>query len=239
MAGLRCVAVFVAVVSTLVPLADAATIVQSHAFTGQPTQKRTITFDRFDPSTGTLLGVDLQFDMSIDGGAITIDNDGDQPVVVNVELGAVGSLSSSDVPLIDGAAMPLFSGPTALTLSTGSALELAPDNGDGMTFDPTLPDADTHVGTFASTSAAGTVDPARLGEFVGTDPFAAMVDLGLLLDFGGMGGVSGQFDPVTADTNVMLTYRFEPVPEPSAWVLLVMGGFCLWIARKRGMTHLW
>lgn len=201
--------------------ARALTITQSQGFAGQPNLAKVVEFDRFNPAYGTLQSVEWRLMLDIDGGSLTVDNDGPLPASVSVELGAAGSLLSSEVTLLNSFFQPILSGANSVGVSTGSVFELAGDNGDGMTFDPTMPDADTHVGGSASTSASDFLSPQFLADYVGTEMFKLTVDVDQLLEFGGTGGVSGQFEPVTAMPNVVLIYEF--VPEPTTATLALLG----------------
>jgi hypothetical protein len=129
---------------------------------------------------------------------------------------------------------PILSGSSAISVSTGSVLELAADNGDALTFDPTLPDAETHLGGHASHSGSDLVNTAFLTDFISDDPdgtFTLSADVDQLLDFGGVGGISGQFEPVTAIGNVIVTYEY--VPEPSGWAIAFCGLVGLLRLRRR------
>lgn len=202
---------------------EAAIITQSQGFGGQPSLVKTVEFDRFDPSRGTLTSVEWRIILDIEGGSLTVDNDGVDPTTVDVKLGAKASLSSTDISLVDDSFQPILSGLSAVSASTGSVFNLAADNGDGMTFDPTMPDADTHNGGFANASGTAFADPTDLSDYLGTTMFNVKVHLDQLLDFGGVGGVSGQFDPVTAWPNVVLIYEYEHTPEPGSGSLAALG----------------
>ncbi len=199
-------------------------ITQSQGFGGQPSLTKVVEFAQFDPSYGTLASVEWRFNLGIEGGSLTVDNDGAVPAQVSVQLGARGSLASDDVPLLNSSLQPILSGSTSVSASTGSTFNLAADNGDGMTFDPTMPDAQTHLGGIASMSGSDTVDASFISQYLGTDMFELIVDLDQVLDFGGTGGVSGQFDPVLAWPTVTLIYEFnEIVPEPTSTLPAVVG----------------
>lgn len=196
-------------------------ITQSQGFIGQPNLVKTVEFAQFNPANGTLQGVEWRLDLRIEGGQLTVDNDGQLPASVSIQLGAVGSISSTDVALVGEDLQPVLSGLSAVTVSTGTEFNLAGDDGDGPVFDPSVPDAATHNGGVASETGMGTVNSLFLNGYIGTDMFDVNIDLVQLLDFGGVGGVSGQFDPVLAEPQLTLTYHY--VPEPNALGLLGTG----------------
>lgn len=201
--------------------AHASTITQTQSFTGQPNLTKTVEFSRFNPSYGTLESVEWRLVLSIEGGSLTVDNDGDLPATVTVDLGANGSISSSAVTLLTDSFDSILSGASAVGVSTGTVFQLAADNGDAMTFDPTMPDADTHIGGLASSNGNGLVASQFLADYLGTDAFNLTVKVDQLLNFGGIGGVSGQFDPVMATPTVELIYNF--VPEPASLLSATSG----------------
>ena len=199
--------------------ATAATITQTQGFSGTPVLKQTVEFDRFNPNYGQLVAAEWRLVLDIDGGSHTVDNDGMSEKTVSVHLGALASLTSEDVKLLDASMTPILNGETAVRTSTSSSLSLAVDNGDGALFDPTGPDALTHLGGYASSFQGGFVNPSYLDEYVGTEMFRLQVDLESIADLSDGAFVSDQVTPVTAWPNVVLIYQYEPVPEPI--------GFCL------------
>ena len=188
-------------------------------------------FNQFDPAVGELQAVRVELLLGISGGSLIVDNDRDEQVAVSVQLGAKAQLSSLAVRLLDDARSALFSGSTAVIASTGADFVLEANIGDGeLTFDPTPPDAEIHEGGDASISRTGLVGSEFFADFYGTGVFNITVELDPVLDFGGVGGVSGQFEPVDVSTQVILTYEYSPVavPEPTGLMLALAGllGLC-------------
>lgn len=231
----RCVLAVLVLLACMVSHLQATVIVQGQGFEGKPSFQKPLTFNQFDPSLGVLQAVRLDFSLDISGGSLTVDNDSPLPTTVSVELGAKGQLLSHDVSLLNESSMPLLSGATAVSVSNGATFELAPDNGDGATFDPTLPDAEILHGGVASVSQGGLLNSASIANFYGTDVLVITAAMDLVLDFG-TGGISAQFDPVNMQTNVVLTYEYSPitVPEPTGLALALVALVGLWRHARSG-----
>lgn len=203
---------------------SALTMTQTQGLVSKPNYSLPVEFNKFDPNLGTLTSVSYRMDLSIDGGSLTVDNDGPLDATVNVDLGAMAAISSVDVKLLDTNLNPILSGANELGIATGSTFTLKADNGDGANFDPGAPDAATHTGGVAATFSEANLNSLFLSDYVGTGTFEILVKVDQLLDFGGIGGISGQFDPVQAETKVWVTYNYEPIPEPSS---MGLGGLAL------------
>lgn len=203
---------------------QAEQIIQTQGFMGNPNFVQQLEFDRFNPSKGTLNSIEVRVDLIIDGGSLSVDNDGLLPANLDVELGATAALSSAGVRLLDSGFMPILSGTNAVGVSTGSSFILAPENGDGATFDPTGPDGATHLGGIASAFDSAFVNPSFFTDYMGTTMYDMQVAVNQLLDFGGQGGLSGQFDPVNTEVMVTVTYDFsQQVPEPATLTSAALG----------------
>lgn len=201
--------------------AEAGTIIQTQGFVGSPQIHRSVEFNQFNGSPGDLTSITIAFELGITGGSLTVDNDGQLPTQVEVELGAAGQLASLDVPLVDTASNSIFSGATALAVSTGAILDLAGDNGDGTAFDSTLPDAKIHLGEDASVNNLVHVAPTLFPQYVGAGTFDIVATIESLVDFGGIETVAGEFTPVTTSSKITLVYEY--VPEPSGLIMMAIG----------------
>lgn len=196
-----------------------------------PNYSDTLTFDKFDDQGGTrvLLSVLVGMELDISGGWLGVDNDGQEQAIVDVDLGATGEVTSTDVtvfPAVETGA------------STQSNFLLDPDDGDGPgNVDLSPLDGATHSGGVAGDSTSKTILSTFYPEYIGTGTFDVLAEIDQILDFGGVGGVEGSFSPVTAGGSVTVTYNWAPVPEPSALALLGMGAFgllaCVWRKRRR------
>jgi hypothetical protein len=226
-----------AVLAALVSPLQAEMIVQTQGFVAKPGLEKTLVFNQFDPASGQLQAVRVDLLLEISGGTLSVDNDGPMPVTTSVELGVAGQLRSDHIRLVDEASNPIFGAANPLVAKTGSSLELASDNGDLNSFDPTGPDGQTYTGGDLLVIDGSVVKPEFLMDFFGTDVFTMVADLDPFVDFGTGDQLSGQSDPVTVYANVILTYDLilanESVPEPSSLILLALGGMGIWHRRRR------
>lgn len=191
-----------------------------------PNFDETLTFEQFHGNLADLISVHVQFDMSISGGLLVVDNDAPTPAVVDVQLGAEGDLSSLDVALLDLTFQPVTG---TVTLATGAMFNLGPQVGDGTNdFDPTPPDGATHVGGVDSDTGMGFINPVFFAQYVGAGTYDILVSTDQLLDYGSVSGVEVAFVPVSAEGTVTITYEY--VPEPATAGLLSLSLLAL---RKR------
>lgn len=199
----------------------AAYITQTQTFSGTPNYSQTLTFNKYN-ETASLESVQVIFTLNISGGWLGVDNDGADPAVVTVELGASGSISSTDVILLNSAFQPVV---TPLRVSTGSTFNLGGDDGDGPgNVDLNPPDGAVHIGGTLGGNDQGYINSMFFGGFTGDGTFDILALIDQILDFGGIGGVEGAFSPVTASGSVQIIYgNGAPVPEPSTFLLFGAG----------------
>ena len=218
----------VAVFSVFTTQIQAATIMQEEFFSGTPNFDPVMTFNEFDTSLGTLNSVTVKLTLTITGGDLEVDNDGVAPATVNVSLGADGSLTSSDV-----AFFPSLSTTTANT----ATFNLAANDGDGAGVQNLGPDYAILIGTTNTNMNSDTLThPLILDEYKGTGTFDINGDINTNLDFGGIGGVAGSFNPIGVTGSVKITYDYDsiaPVPEPSAYALVIAGIGLLTLRNRR------
>ena len=216
----------IAILSSVAISANAATIMQTKNYgAGTPNFTETLTFNKFDPSLGTLNSVKIKMLVNVSGGSLTVDNDGVDPASVTVELGADGAVTSTDVTIA----------PTVgASASTGAVFNLAAENGDGPSnIDPSGPDGAVHNGGSDSGMDMQFINAAFFSDYTGLGTFDVDAEIDQILDFGSIGGVEGSFTPVTADGNVMITYDYTAVPEPSSIAMIILGLVGFFFARKR------
>ena len=197
------------------------TVVQMDTFSGTPDFENTSTFDKFDGSLGTLTSVDISLELTVDGGFLEVDNDGVDPATANVEFGASGDLSSSDVNL--------FPAPSVTSTNT-QTFNLGADDGDGPGVQNTGSDYGILPGTPTTNSTTVSINNAFLSDYIGAgDSFGILADIDQTIDFGGISGVAGAFDPQSADVKITVVYNY--IPSPGSLALLGMGGLA--VARRR------
>ncbi|MBL4808858.1 MAG: PEP-CTERM sorting domain-containing protein [Phycisphaerales bacterium] len=198
--------------------AQASPLIQTQSFTGIPDYDQTFTFNQFDSALGTLTGINVTLQLDISGGFLGVDNDGIDPAVVNVEFGASGILTS-----LPG----LF---LSLTTSNSATFNLAADDLDGPGVQTTGPDYDELSGVATSSSTSSAILAAFFSNYIGLGTFDILADINQVIDFGGVSGVAGQFDPQVADIIVTVGYKYDPIPAPGSMALLGLGGL---IATRR------
>ncbi len=212
---------------------NAVPISQTKAFSGQPNISPTLTFDQFDDSAPgvDLTSVEIIFNLDISGGQLVLDNDASQAASGTFVFGSQGSLSSTDVILLDVTVVHI---PADLTITTGDAFNLDPNIGDGPgDFDSTSPDGLLYNGDIASDSSSGLVGAAffTMGAkgYIGTGTYDITADLIQWLNYGGVSGIEFAVSPVTASGSVEIIYTY--VPEPATIAMLGLGS--LFFVRKR------
>jgi hypothetical protein len=212
--------------------ASAGQIMQTESFgPTTPDFSGTLTFDKFDDQGGTLTltGIKVKVQLDIDGGSAFADNDGVEPGTVDVEFGATGAISSTDVSLLDGAFQPVTADVDVLNLATfnltghqGADPIGTPEfEGDG--------DDDQIIGGPGSDMSMGFINSLFYAEYIGLDTFEIDFDVTTAFSISGASGVGGGFAPVIASGNVMITYDF--IPAPGVASLLGVAGLAA--ARRR------
>lgn len=210
-----------------------ATITQNLPYAGTPDYSQPLTFNQFDDLGGTLTLQSIWVSVSLDaeGGALRCDNDAETPASGAIEFGAQALVSAS-VPLVDAGLNPIFQ-PGDVKATGGTTLNLSGDDLDGevggtLNFSYVGSDYDFYLGGQASDSDDGYVSPSAFAAYIGTGTFTITLDASQVANYGSLGGVQAQIDPLTAGGEVTVVYTYTP--EPAALGLLAMGGL---LARRR------
>jgi len=211
----------------------AATSIETELFgPGTPNFDTVLNFNKFDPILGTLNSVKIVMQVDVQGGSLTVDNDGIGPASVTVELGAEGNVASVDVPLLNNLLQPVVSDVTA---STSGLFNLGAENGDGIAnVDGTGPDGAILAGGNDSEMQMGFINTLFHPNYTGAAAtFNVTAEIDQILDFGGVGGVEGAFSPVTASGFVQVIYDYTAaVPEPAS-ALMAAIGLCAVVLNRR------
>lgn len=196
---------------------------QTLSFSGTPDFTKTLTFDKFDGSLGSLVGVKIDVSLSIDGGKVQADNDGEQGGSVNMEIGATG-LINTGLTEVD-----IFPAVAGVDPKTQAQLNVGADEGgDGPDFqwDGGADNVEL-LGAGQTDIASSNLAPFLFGQYTGAgETFDIVFDVSTAFSVSGVSGVAGGFTPVTSSGFVSVQYEYqEPseVPAPAALWLLGSG----------------
>ena len=229
---MRFITKLVFVLPMLCNVCEAATIVQTETFSGTPAFSRSLTFNEFDPSLGTLNAVFVELELSSENGELRLDNDDETTSAITIQYGAEADITSTDVSLLNSLFQPVVS---EVHVVGASSLTLAADDGDGATFSTVGADAGVLAPSAGTDSDLGSINPLFFPQFTGSGTYDIGVETGQMIDFGGVGGVQFQGDPITADGFVTVTYVYNPVPSPSSFagaLSMAIVGIPLWLRRR-------
>lgn len=222
------------VLATLAGVASSATIVQTQAFSGIPDLTRTLAFNQFDNQGGTrtLLSIRVVLSLTVSGGQLILDNDGEGPASGAFEFGGKAKLSSTDVALLDNSFQPV---PGEVKAVHSGLFSLAGNVGDvPFDYDPNAPDGMAYFGATESDTRSGFVNSAFWAAgakgFLGTGTYDITADALQRATYGSFSGVEHAESPVSTDGEVMVIYDY--VPEPASAMLLAVG-MAAGIVRRR------
>jgi hypothetical protein len=173
-----------------------------------------LTFNKFNPSLGTLTGVQIDFKGFGSGSAQVTHGTGSG----SVSMDELGSTTQITAPGLIAVTNNDFVGTQVFLWAAGSP---SPTNFDtGIFSQSTLNVIDSAF--WGAYSGLGTFDIAVLvNELISWDPAKATGDFGSAT-FRTYGGA-----------DVKLTYTYASVPEPGSLALLALGGLALGFARRQ------
>lgn len=214
--------------------ASALTITQTQTFSGTPNFDPVLTFSKWSNNGYSLQSIEIIMLLQVSEGNLSVDNDGAGPATVTVRLGADGKLTSSDVTILNGA----YQGFPTVNASGGATYNLSADDGDGQGVQFGGTDWATYTGTNISATDSFFVNSQFFSGYSGTGTYNLFADINQILDFGGVGGVSGSFSPVLASGSVTVKYTDNApvppaVPEPSTMLLVGSGIAGMWCLRRK------
>ena len=190
----------------------ADTIVQTVPFSGSPNFSQAATFNQFDDLGGTLTlqSIEVFFELSIEDGILVLDNDGELGASGPYEFGGTGSISSTDVPLIDAGFNPVV---TDLGAYHTGTFNLDGNVGDGVgDFDPSAPDGIEidFVSGVETISDAGLIAETAWGGgdvgYLGSGTFDILVDVSQFVNTGSVGGIEYAVTPGPGFGDLQVTY---------------------------------
>lgn len=223
--------------SSLIGISSASTIVQTESFSFVPNGSRTLTFDKFDTTLGSLTSVTVSVDMNKSGGRFEVDNDSDTAGTIDLTHVVIGQLSSSDVSLRNTAGGIHFVGETGTVTASSSLLNQAvgvssgdstsafnaTGDADYVIFEPT----DVNVGNFGTIRSSDQADYTSLGPSTFDIQFGATQSV----NAAGLSGLQQAFTVSNVFGSVTVTYNYiQAVPEPASSLL---GGLGLLLALRR------
>lgn len=226
--------------TALAGLSSAATIVQTENFSFVPNGNRTLNFDKFDTTFGTLTSVTVSVDMTKSGGRFEIDNDSDTAGTIDLTHSVIGLLSSTDVSLRKAGGGIVFVGQsgsiTAVNSLTGQAVGAS--SGDSTTSFNATGNADYVLFQPANTSASdsGNIRSADITDYtsVGASTFNIKFDATQTVSATGLSGLQQAFTVSGVSGNVTVTYNYiAAIPEPTSSLLGALGFLTLLHRRRR------
>ena len=212
-------------------IASASVIIQTKSFSFVPANTAALTFDKFDAATyGTLTSITVTTEVMKTGGSLYVDNESDTSASGDIAQSVTINLNSTDVALL---ALPSgLIGANVSAISTYAATT-GPDDGDGPGVQPGGVDYDGTSFGPTSTSVTQTVRPIVWSDYEGTGTYVIDVIGSQGFDASAFGGAAIQITPASVLGNVIITYTFTSIPEPTSALLGGLGFLALLRRRRR------
>lgn len=178
-----------------------------------------LTFNQFNGNVADLIGIEICYSLTVDGGQMVIDNDSNTAATVNAMFGAQLDVTSTDVGLVNGSFAPIFN---SVTSTTNQTFNLAANVGDGIgDYDSTGPDGDSLAGALTTSTGGDTVFNGAWSGYLGAGTFDLCVAADALATVGAVGGV--EFATTPAQGSGTISVKYHLAPEPSTALLGLIG----------------
>jgi opacity protein-like surface antigen len=201
---------------------------QRQEFSGFSGGYHNLTFDKFDDADGTLTSIKIIFSLTITGGTLILDNDGDDAVSGTLEFGYDACITSTDVVL-----------PSIINnVFYSEVFNLTDDDGDGAeNYDPTPPDGLQYDGENENGRVLGCFDSDFSG-YRGDGDYNITINLNLATrticnGSAGLGLIYEIIEYPNPAGYVTVFYNYTPVPEPATVALLCFGGAFVILGSKK------
>ena len=218
---------------TAIP-AFATPIPQTKPFSGVPDMNGVLAFDKFDTHGGTwvLDSIQVKLNLETSGGTFKLDNDSELPASGTFFFGAKGTISSTDVALLNSSLVPLAIPGQAMAYHS-EAFSLDPNVGDiGGDYSPLPPDGMSYTGHAETDTKSGFVGELFWAGYQGTGTYDINYEITQWLTYGGIGGIEYAVTPVSASGDVEVIYEYHIIPEPATICLLGFGALSLFRKKK-------
>jgi hypothetical protein len=224
----------------LTGVAQAATTTMSAEieYVGQhvPNDSYDLVFDKFstaDTATEanrTLTKVTITYNLEWWGGYHALDNDSANPAYGDFEVYSQATLSSTDV----------YGLPSALRNSRTTYISLAANDGDSTeNFDTGGSDyyrwdGPTYETRATRTEASDVVDSGLLAFYAGNGTYTINYESVQGYTESTFGGAARASSPSSAQgyVSIQYTYDYTPIPEPTTFALLGLGGLVIGLRRR-------
>ena len=219
--------------------ASAAQIMQSMPYgPSTPNFNTVLTFNKFDGTLGTLNSVKIKVDLSINGGFLQLDNDGQDPANGSADLGALTTISGVGVPVLNNAFNNVLG--SGVDVFNSSPFAIAGNDGDLTNqFDVGTADFFDFQGQNGSDMGMDFINTLfhanytdADGVIMGLNTYGIDVNVNQIFDYGAIGGIAFSGGPVTASGTVMVIYDYTPVPAPGAAAILGLGALAMGRRRR-------
>ena len=223
--------------TALAGFSSAATIVQTQTFDFVPNGSAPLLFNKFNTALGTLTGVTVSVLMNKNGGRFEVDNDSLTGGTLTLTHTVTGSLSSSVSLVKTGGASSVGQSGSVTAVSTLASVTIGATTGDpddAFNAQPGSADYVRFDPTSTSASDSGNIDLGFISQyaFAGVQTFGMSFGALQTVQATGVSGLQQSFTVSDVVGNVVVTYNYDAVPEPTSALLGGLGALAL-LRRRR------